>query len=617
VFAFLDRLVDPFRNPPVAPPAGLVAFFWHHVRQIGRPLFLVVAICVADALLDASVPWFVGRLVDMVNHTPREQFLAEHGRTLAGMAIVVLILRPTVLIAERLLTNVGITAGFTTMMRWQHYVHVARQSLSFFQKDFAGRIATRVMQTGSSLRQAVLSIVQTVLYLFFFSFGTVGLLAAQDWRLALPAALWLCIYLGLLALFVPRLRDRSKRASEGRSMLTGKIVDNFTNVQTVKLFSTVAHEDGYIREAMGEANAVFVAQQRLNVAFAACLTVLNAVTITATGALGIMLWQSGVISVGAIAMALPLVMTLVRMSSWVAWEIAGIFENVGVVQEGMESIVPQPDLVDRPNATTLAVPSGEIRFERVTFGYGRDLPVLRGIDLAIRAGEKVGLVGRSGAGKSTFINLLLRFYEVEGGRILIDGQDIAGVTQESLRVAIAVVTQDTALMHRSIGENVRYGRQDADDAAVMRAVQQAHAEGFVASLEDWRGRHGLEAHVGERGVKLSGGQRQRIAIARVILKDAPILVLDEATSALDSEVEAAIQDSLADLMRHKTVLAIAHRLSTLQMMDRLVVLDEGGIAEQGTHDELLARGGLYAELWSRQSGGFIVPPKLLEREAAE
>ena len=355
----------------------------------------------------------------------------------------------------------------------------------------------------------------------------------------------------------------------------------------------------------------------LNVVFAACMSSLNAVTITATGVLSIWLWQIGAVSLGAVAMALPLVMTLVRMSSWVAWEIAGIFENVGVVQEGMESIAPDIELPDRPGSRELVVSEGHVRFERLSFGYGRSLPVIEDITLDIRPGEKVGLVGRSGAGKSTLMNLLLRFYDAEAGRILIDGQDIAGVTQESLRSAIAVVTQDTALMHRSIGDNIRYGRKDAGAEAVESAAARAHAGAFIATLEDWLGRKGYDAHVGERGVKLSGGQRQRIAIARVILKDAPILVLDEATSALDSEVEAAIQESLEGLMRGKTVIAIAHRLSTLQMMDRIVVLDAGRIVEQGRHADLVARGGLYADLWARQSGGFIVEPARRDRQAAE
>ncbi len=618
MFAFLDRLIDPFRPPGnVPPPDRLWAFFWHHIRQIRGPLALVVAISIADSLLDAIVPWFIGKIVNLLNTVPRDRLFDEAGTLLAGIAFVVLVLRPLVLVAERLVANVGITANFTTMMRWQHYLHVARQSLDFFQKDFAGRIANRVMQAGSALRTAVMSTVQTVLYLVFFSLGTVGLMAAQDWRLAVPAGFWFCAYLLLLRYMVPRMRQRSKAASEGRSLLLGKVVDSFGNAQTVKLFSRAVHEDAYIRAAMGESNRLFQAQQRLNVVFAGALTSINAVTITATSAIAIWLWQQNLISVGAVAMALPLVMTLVRMSNWVAWEIAGIFENVGVVQESMDSITPLPDLVDREGAHELRVEQGEVRFEAVTFGYGKPLPVLKGISLDIRPGEKVGLVGRSGAGKSTLVNLLLRFYDLESGRILIDGQDIAHVTQESLRAAVAVVTQDTALLHRSIAENIHYGRQDASDDELLLAAERAQAAPFITSLQDWKGRKSLDAHVGERGVKLSGGQRQRIAIARVILKNAPILVLDEATSALDSEVEAAIQDSLGDLMQGKTVIAIAHRLSTLQMMDRLVILDQGRIVEEGTHADLLAKGGLYADLWARQSGGFLVAPRQIDSVAAE
>jgi ATP-binding cassette subfamily B multidrug efflux pump len=417
--------------------------------------------------------------------------------------------------------------------------------------------------------------------------------------------LWFAGYVALLAFFVPRMRDRSKVNSEARSALTGRIVDSYTNILTVKLFARASDEDRYVRDAIDRHTGLFLAAQRLMTVFGTLLHVLNALLIAGAGALALLLWQRGAVEVGTIAMVLPLTLQLTNMSRQIAMQITEIFEDIGVVQEGMITIAQPLRLIDSAGAQPLVVREGRIAFEDVRFGYGRETGVLEGFSLAVRPGEKIGLVGRSGAGKSTVVNLLLRFFDLEGGRILIDGKDIAGVTQESLRAQISVVTQDTSLLHRSIRENIRYGRPDASEAEVVEAARLAHADEFIPQLEDWRGNHGYDAHVGERGVKLSGGQRQRIAIARVILRNAPILVLDEATSALDSEIEAAIQSSLDTLMAGKTVIAIAHRLSTIARMDRLVVLDRGRIAEQGTHEALLRLDGHYAALWRRQSGGFL------------
>jgi ATP-binding cassette subfamily B multidrug efflux pump len=492
---------------------------------------------------------------------------------------------------------------------------VARQSWGFFQNDFAGRIANRVMQTGPAVRESLVALITSVWYILVYGTSAIVLLASADLWLALPIVVWFAGYLALLRVVVPRMRDRSKQVSEARSVLTGRIVDTYTNILTVKLFARARNEDAYVREAVDEHTGSFHASLRLHTLFGLALSTLNATMVVSVAALAIHLWSRGAITVGAVAMALPLAWQIVSMSGWVAYQVTAIFENVGVVQEGMMTIARPIALTDRDDAGALAVHRGEIRFDDVSFGYGRESGVIDNLSLTVRGGEKIGVVGRSGAGKSTLVNVLLRFFDLEGGRILIDEQDIAQITQESLRAQISVVTQDTSLLHRSIRDNIRYGRPDATDAEIVAAAKLAHAHEFIEQLEDWKGRRGYDAQVGERGVKLSGGQRQRIAIARVILKDAPILVLDEATSALDSEVEQAIQASLGTLMAGKTVIAIAHRLSTIAQMDRLVVLDRGRIVEQGSHAELLRAGGHYAALWRRQSGGFIDADRAREQAA--
>jgi ATP-binding cassette subfamily B multidrug efflux pump len=510
--------------------------------------------------------------------------------------------------------NQAIAANVANRIRWQNHWHVARQSWAFFQNDFAGRIATRVMQTGPAIRESLVSLLTAVWFIIIYGTSSLILLATADRWLAIPILIWFTGYLVMLRIFVPRMRDKSKVMSEARSLLTGRIVDTYTNIVTVKLFARAKDEDAYVREAVDHHTDRFHESLRLNTLFGATLAVLNAWLIAGTGAFAIMLWRYGHVGVGTVAMALPMTMQIVSASGWVAWQVTSIFENIGVVQEGMMTIAQPHTLTDRTGARTLDVTRGEIRFEEIRFGYGRESGLIDGLTMDVRPGEKIGLVGRSGAGKSTLVNLLLRFFDLEGGRILIDGQDISAVSQESLRAQISMVTQDTSLLHRSIRDNIRYGRPGASEAEIIAAAEMAHADEFIAELEDWRGRFGYDAHVGERGVKLSGGQRQRIAIARVILKDAPILVLDEATSALDSEVEAAIQSSLGTLMQGRTVIAIAHRLSTIAQMDRLVVLDRGRIVEQGSHDELLRRNGVYASLWRRQSGGFI---DVSDQQAAE
>lgn len=605
LFSRFERLLIPtVPSPEAPPPVGLLAFYWHYLRQAKGLLGALFVAGFLVALLDSLIPAFIGRIVTLISTHEPGALIAEAWPELAGMAAAMLILRPSAHLFQGLITNQAIVAGLTNLIRWQSHWHVVRQSWSFFQNDFAGRVANRVVQTGPALRESVVAATNAAWYILVYGGSAMTLMARNDLRLAAPVLCWFVGYGCCLRYFVPRLRESSRAMSERRSALTGRVVDSYTNILTVKLFARPNDEDAFVRASVDEHTATFRRQLRLTTRFNVTLSVLNAGLNVITAVTALWLWNRHGMPVGAVAMALPLTWQITNMSGWVAQNVTGIFENVGVVQDGMRSIAVPRQLADRAGAAPLVVREGGVRFEDVRFGYGTERGVLHGINLDIRPGERVGLVGQSGAGKSTLVNLLLGFYALEAGRILIDGQEIAGVTQESLRQQISMVTQDTSLLHRSIAENIRYGRPSAGDDEVRRAAERAHALGFIETLEDWAGRRGFEAHVGERGVKLSGGQRQRIAIARVILKDAPILVLDEATSALDSEVEAAIQEQLDDLMRGRTVIAIAHRLSTIARMDRLVVLDQGAIVEMGSHAELLAKRGAYARLWLRQSGGF-------------
>jgi ATP-binding cassette subfamily B multidrug efflux pump len=489
--------------------------------------------------------------------------------------------------------------------RWSVHSWLLSQSLTFFQDEFAGRIATKLMQTALAVRETVMKFLDVMLYVAVYFTGIVVLVAGADWRLAVPFMFWLVGYIALLRYFVPRLGRVAERQADARAAMTGRVVDAYTNIATVKLFAHTEREGDYARQSMQAFLSTVYAQMRKVNGFYASLYLLNSLLLIAVAALGITLWQSSLISAGAIAAALGLVLRINGMAQWIMWEVSQLFENIGTLRDGMGTFSKTQALVDAPDATRLAVPKGAIAFDNIGFHYGRGAGVIENFSLQIAPGEKIGLVGRSGAGKSTLLSLLLRFHDVESGMITIDGQDIAHVTQSSLRANIGMVTQDTALLHRSVGDNVRYGRPDASDAEVEAALAAAHARGFINDLVDAQGRRGLDAMVGERGVKLSGGQRQRIALARVMLKNAPILLLDEATSALDSEVEAAITENLHRLMENKTVIAIAHRLSTIAELDRLIVIDEGAIVETGTHPELIAANGLYARLWRMQSGGFL------------
>ena len=607
LFAYFESRIRPTAAPGTPPPQGLIAFYWHYIGQ-ARTLFGAMFVTgLLVALIDTLIPLFIGRLVRLMEATDRAAALQAALPELLLMATAVLIGRPLTLLLDSLVRNNAVVPGVTSLIRWQSHWHVVRQSWPFFQNDFAGRIANRVMQTSNAVRESVVSCIRAVWYIVVYGLSALVLMAMADWRLALPTIAWFVGYVVFLRHFVPKMRDLAKTSSELRSQVMGRVVDSYTNILTVKLFARARDEDQYVREVIDEHSGAIAAHMRLITTFMATLSVLNAMLLVGTAAIGVWLWGNGTIDAGTVATALPLAWAIANVAGFVSWEVTGIFENVGVVQEGMETIAVPHAMTDAPGARELEVDRGEIRFEGVTFTYGRNdgKKVLDNLNLSVRPGERIGVVGRSGAGKSTLVNLLLRFHDLESGSLRIDGQDIRAVSQESLRGAIGLVTQDTSLLHRSIAANIGYGRPGASLDEIVAAAKKAQAHEFILGLQDWKGRTGYEAHVGERGVKLSGGQRQRVAIARVVLKDAPILVLDEATSALDSEVELAIQDQLLGLMEGKTVIAIAHRLSTIARMDRLIVLEQGVIAEQGTHAELLALNGHYAKLWSHQSGGFL------------
>jgi ATP-binding cassette, subfamily B, multidrug efflux pump len=604
--AFFERLFEPLAPADIVqPPSRVAAFYGHYLKPIRGLLAVTLVVAGLTSISELALFAFLGLLIDWMETTGPQDFLRVHGWALAGMALVAVVVRPLLVLVSRGLINLTLVPALTSRIRWQNYRWVLRQSLSFFQNDFAGRVAQKVMQTGPAVRESVVNVIDGVWFLVTFLFGTLALFAALDWRLLLPILAWTAAYAVVVVRMVPPVRNKSAALSEANSSLSGRVVDGYTNILSVKLFAHAEREDDFAQVGLLRHLEASRTLMRAIFDMTVALTVLNGLLLFAMVALAIHLWLTGSISSGVIAMATGLVIRLSQMSGWILRTITALFENIGTVQNGMETIARPHSVTDKPAALDLQVGRGEIRFEDVRFHYGREGGVIDRLNLCIRPGEKVGLVGRSGAGKSTLVNLLLRFYDLEGGRILIDGQDISRVTQTSLRANIGVVTQDTALLHRSIADNIRYGRPEASDAEMIQAARLAEADGFIAELHDRMGNTGYDVHVGERGVKLSGGQRQRIAIARVILKDAPILILDEATSALDSEVEAAIQGQLATLMEGKTVIAIAHRLSTIAALDRLVVMDGGHIVEEGTHREMIARGGLYARLWERQSGGFL------------
>ena len=606
MFGFFERLVDPFpKKAAQRPPDSVYQFCRHYSRGMEPWLLLMAFLTAITAISEALLFGILGQVVDWLSESNPETFIEQSGSTLIGMGIFMLILIPLSNAMRSLIVHQTLMGNFPMSVRWMAHRYLLNQSYGFFQNEFSGRIATKVMQTALAVRDTVMKLLDVMLFVAIYMVTALILVASADPRLCIPLIIWLFFYIIVQSYFVPKMKKIAMVQADARSLMTGRIVDSYTNIITLKLFSHSNRESAYIRDGMSEFLNTVHPQMRLVTKLNICLWALNMSLVFSTAALGIYLWLNGSITPGAIAIVMSLAIRLTSMSHWILWEISGLFENIGTVQDGINTLSVPSKVNDKPNAIALNVNRGDIIFDSVNFSYNTNEAVFENLNLQIPAGEKVGIVGRSGAGKSSLVSLLLRFYDIQSGAITIDGHNIEGVRQESLRSNIAMVTQDTSLLHRSVRENIMFGRPEATEEEMVVAAQKAQAHDFILSLRDNVGRRGYDAHVGERGVTLSGGQRQRIAIARVLLKDAPILVLDEATSALDSEVEAAIQLSLYQLMEGKTVIAIAHRLSTIAAMDRLIVFDEGKIIEQGTHQELLRKNGIYTKLWGHQSGGFL------------
>ena len=606
MFSYFEKLVNPF-PPKVAqqPPRGVFQFCRYYTRGMEGWLLLMAFLTAITAISEALLYGILGKLVDWLSEQDRTTFLSESLNDLIVMGIFMLLIIPISNALRSLIVHQTLMGNFPMTVRWLAHRYLLNQSYSFFQTEFSGRIATKVMQTALAVRDTVMKLLDVILFVIIYLATAFILVASADLRLCIPLVFWLVFYIQIQRHFVPKMKKVSRVQADARSLMTGRIVDSYTNIVTLKLFSHNSRESEYVRDGMNEFLETVYPMMRLVTKLNIALWTLNMALIFSTAGLGICLWLDDLITPGAIAIVMSLSIRLSGMSHWILWEISSLFENIGVVQDGINTLSVPNVVKDRPNAKNIEVKKGNIEFRDLHFSYNDNEQVFQGLNLEIKAGEKIGIVGRSGAGKSSLVSLLLRFYDLKKGSIVIDKVDISGVYQESLRSKIAVVAQDTSLLHRSVRENIMFGRPDASEEEMITAAKRAQAHEFILKLRDSAGRSGYEAHVGERGVTLSGGQRQRIAIARVLLKNAPILILDEATSALDSEVEASIQQNLSELMVGKTVMAIAHRLSTIAAMDRLIVLDQGEIIEQGTHDELLKKNGIYTKLWSHQSGGFI------------
>ncbi|MCS6125252.1 ABC transporter ATP-binding protein [Shewanella baltica] len=600
--SWVEALPD---DEPTKPPTGVYAFCRHYTKGYELPLILMSVLTALLAMLEVSLFGFMGQLVDWLVKKNPETLFQDEGTTLMLMGGMVLIVMPILVLLHALIMHQTLLGNYPMSIRWLAHRYLLKQSVSFYQDDFAGRIATKVMQTSLAVRETVMKLLDVLVYILVYFTSMLVMIASADLRLVIPMLVWLALYVGLQWYFVPKLKSVSTEQADARSTMTGRIVDSYTNITTVKLFAHTQKEAEYAKSSMRIFLDTVYRQMRLVTGISVSVQIINYMLAFSIAAVAIALWTDSAITIGAIAIAVSLALRLNGMSQWIMWEISSLFENIGTVTDGMNTLSKTTIIQDEPDAKALVVNHGKIDFNQVCFHYGEQTGVIEDLNLNIKAGEKVGLVGRSGAGKSTLVNLLMRFYDVEKGQINIDDQDIKTVMQDSLRSQIGMVTQDTSLLHRTIRENILYGNPTASEEQLDSAIKQAQAYDFIKDLSDPHGNHGLDAQVGERGVKLSGGQRQRIAIARVLLKNAPILLLDEATSALDSEVEAAIQESLYELMQGKTVIAIAHRLSTIAAMDRLIVLDQGRVVEQGTHQELIAAGGIYAQLWAHQTGGFL------------
>ncbi|MCS6128246.1 ABC transporter ATP-binding protein [Shewanella baltica] len=600
--SWVEALPD---DEPTKPPTGVYAFCRHYTKGYELPLILMSVLTAMLAMLEVSLFGFMGQLVDWLVKKNPETLFQDEGTTLMLMGGMVLIVMPILVLLHALIMHQTLLGNYPMSIRWLAHRYLLKQSVSFYQDDFAGRIATKVMQTSLAVRETVMKLLDVLVYILVYFTSMLVMIASADLRLVIPMLVWLALYVGLQWYFVPKLKSVSTEQADARSTMTGRIVDSYTNITTVKLFAHTQKEAEYAKSSMRIFLDTVYRQMRLVTGISVSVQIINYMLAFSIAAVAIALWTDSAITIGAIAIAVSLALRLNGMSQWIMWEISSLFENIGTVTDGMNTLSKTTIIQDEPGAKALVVNHGKIDFNQVCFHYGEQTGVIEDLNLNIKAGEKVGLVGRSGAGKSTLVNLLMRFYDVEKGQINIDDQDIKTVMQDSLRSQIGMVTQDTSLLHRTIRENILYGNPTASEEQLDSAIKQAQAYDFIKDLSDPHGNHGLDAQVGERGVKLSGGQRQRIAIARVLLKNAPILLLDEATSALDSEVEAAIQESLYELMQGKTVIAIAHRLSTIAAMDRLIVLDQGRVVEQGTHQELIAAGGIYAQLWAHQTGGFL------------